>query len=99
MELYACDFPTHEDALAAARDGDKVYFPGSLGSYQAPAEGFQIRRNSPGTYECATDDGLTTCKLHYYALKYKDALDVVSVISNLPSASTLCSGSNEVECP
>jgi len=52
----------------------------------------------PGTQECVTEAGLTTCTLYYYAVKSRDSLNNDSPISNLPSASTLCSGSVEVEC-
>ena len=45
MLLNVLDFPTPEDAINAARDGDRVYFPAAYGPYTAPASGYRIRRN------------------------------------------------------
>lgn len=43
MLLNVLDYPTPKDALAAAADGDRVYFPG-VAPYEAPPEGWQITK-------------------------------------------------------
>lgn len=42
MRINALEYPTLQDALDDARDGDRIYLP--AGTYFAPADGFRIRK-------------------------------------------------------
>ncbi len=58
----------------------------------------------PSVQECVTanqypeNGSLQTCTTYYFAIKYQTQGGEWSPMSNVPSRSTLCSGSTEVEC-
>ena len=51
----------------------------------------------PGSLDCLTVNGLTACHTYYFAMKTYDEAGNASLISNVVSVATKCSG-NDVDC-
>lgn len=54
--------------------------------------------SAPGTAECVLLEGLDDCTTYYFAIKTQDEAGNWSVLSNVKSLATKCSGSLAVEC-
>ncbi len=55
--------------------------------------------HAAGLFECLLVPGLPSCTTYYFALKTRDEAGNWSGISNLPNATTDCSGTKVAKCP